>query len=80
MVSIKMATLMIVSPQYLNEVHEQRGLEHPVQPHVAIGQQVGQTPSRAVFHRQGEDPRVQEETQIQVQVFVSHLPQLEAGK
>lgn len=66
-----------LSQRYLNEVHEQRRLEHPVQPHVTIGQQVGQTSSRAVFHCQGKDPSVQEETQIQIHIFMSHLPQLE---
>lgn len=66
-----------LSQQYLNEVHEQRRLEHPVQPHVTVGQQVGQTSSRAVFHCQGKDSSVQEETQIQVHIFMSHLPQLE---
>lgn len=30
-----------------------------------------------MFHRQGKDPSVQEETQIQVHIFMSHLPQLE---
>lgn len=66
-----------VCQRYLDEVHEQRRLEHPVQPHVAVGQQVGQTSPRTVFHSQSKDPWVQEETQVQVQVFVSHLPQLE---
>lgn len=66
-----------LSQRYLNEVHEQRWLEHPVQPHVTIGQQVGQTSSRAVLHCQGKDPSVQEETQIQIHIFMSHLPQLE---
>lgn len=30
-----------------------------------------------MLHCQGKDPSVQEETQIQIHIFMSHLPQLE---
>lgn len=78
-VSVVLALVALAaSQQHLDEVHEQGGLEHPVQPHVAVGQQVCQTSSRTVFNRQSKDPRVQKQTQVQVQVLVSHLPQLDS--
>lgn len=61
----------------LDEVHQQGRLKHPVQPHVAVGQQVGQTAPRTVFHHQSEDPRVQKQPQVQVQVLVTHLSELD---
>ena len=59
-----------------DQIHQQGRLEHPVQTHVLVVQEVLQAPSRAVLRHNAEDPRVTEQTHVQVEVLVTHVSQL----
>lgn len=63
--------------QHLDQVHEQRGLEHPVQSDATVSKQISQTSPWTVFHHYGKDARVPKQAQVRVQVFMTHVPQLQ---
>lgn len=67
------------SALYLNEVEQQRGLEHPVQFDVVVQEQILETSSGAELSDDGENTAVVEETEERVHVFMTHVLHLQIG-
>ena len=61
-----------------DQIHQQGRLEHPVQTHVLVVEEVLQASSRAVLGHDAEDPGVAKQTHVQVEVLVTHVSQLES--
>lgn len=58
---------------YLNEVQQERRLEHPVQFDIVIMQQIFQAATGTVFRHYGKDPTIVKEAHERVNVFMPHV-------
>lgn len=63
-----------------DQIHQQRRLEHPVQTHVLVVEQILQAAPGAVFSHYSKYGGVAEQTQEQIEVFVPHVSELEGKK
>lgn len=62
---------------YPNQIHQQGRLEHPVESHVLVVEQIFEAAPAAVFRHNTKDAKVEEQSQEQVDVLVPHIPELE---
>lgn len=61
---------------YPNQIHQQGRLEHPVESHVLVVEQIFQAAPAAVLRHHAEDARVKEQPQQQIDVLVPHISEL----
>lgn len=64
---------MSLASNNLDEIQQQRGLEHPVEFHFVVQQQVLQASSGAELGHNGKHATVVEEAQEGVDVLVTHV-------
>lgn len=58
---------------YLNEVHQEGRLKHPVQFDIVIMQQIFQATTGTVLRHYSKDPTVMKEAQERVNVLMPHV-------
>lgn len=63
-------------PPYPDQVHQQGGLEHPVETHVLVVEKVLQAAPGTVLCHNTKDPRVVEQAKEQVEILIPHVPEL----
>lgn len=68
--------ILTLSLSHPNQIHEQGGLEHPVEANLLVVEQVLQATPGAVFRHDAEDPRIAEQSQKHIEVLMPHFPEL----
>lgn len=59
-----------------DQIHQQGGLEHPVETHFLVVEKVLQAAPGTVLCHNTKDPRVVEQAKEQVEILIPHVPEL----